>query len=60
LQWLEHIKIMHRARILMRALEIKFKGWRLMRQSIVRWFDWILEDVKKRGKSWQEIKKHKL
>jgi hypothetical protein len=48
---------MDRTRILIRALEIKFKGWRLMRQSIVRWVNWVLEDVKRRGKSWQEIKK---
>jgi hypothetical protein len=41
------MKIMDRPRILIRALEIKFKGWRQCSKG----FSSILEDIKKRRKN---------
>jgi hypothetical protein len=49
-----------RTRILRRALDLKFKGNRLMGWSRTRWFGQVLGDVRKRGKSWQEIEKERL
>jgi hypothetical protein len=31
-----------------------------MRQPRIRWFTWVLEEVKKRRKSWQGIEKERL
>jgi hypothetical protein len=47
---------MNRTRILRRGLELKFKIKRLMGCSRTRWFSYVLEDIKKRTKRWQEIK----
>jgi hypothetical protein len=43
--------------ILGRATELKLKGRRPMGQSRLRWFSQVLEDIRKRGKSWQEIER---
>jgi hypothetical protein len=42
--------------MLRRTLEIKFKGMRHMGRLRTSWFDQILKCVKKRRKSWPEIK----
>jgi hypothetical protein len=51
---------MVRIRIPRRALELQFKGKRPMVRPKARWFTQLLEDIKKREKSRQEIEKDTL
>jgi hypothetical protein len=53
-------KIMDRTWILRRALELKFKGRRHTGWSRTRWFSQVVEESKRSGNSWQEIKKRRL
>lgn len=57
LQWFGHLKRIHRTRMLRGELELKFKGERYMRWPRTRLFNEVLEDIKKGGKRWQEIKR---
>jgi hypothetical protein len=54
------VKIMARTKILRRAFKLKLKGKRPMGQPRTRWLRHVLQDIKKRGKKWQEIEKERL
>jgi hypothetical protein len=56
-QYFGRVKKMDRSRIPRRALELQFKIKRPMEYPRRRW---VLEDTKKRRKSWQEIEKETL
>jgi hypothetical protein len=43
-----------------RASDLEFKGKIPMEEPRTRWFHEVPADIKKRGKSWQEMKKEKL
>jgi hypothetical protein len=51
---------MDRTRKPRRTLKLKFKGKRPMGQPRTTWFSQVLEDMKNREKSWQEIRKERL
>jgi prophage antirepressor-like protein len=42
------------------ALDLKFKQNTPTAESRTRWFNQVLEVIKKTGKSWQEMEKEKL
>jgi hypothetical protein len=48
---------MDRTRITREALEVKCQGKGPIKQPETRQFSQALEDIKNRGKSWQEIKR---
>jgi hypothetical protein len=47
-------------RYLVKASELKFKGKKPMGLPRTRWLSQLMEDVKKRGRSWQESEKERL
>jgi hypothetical protein len=55
-QYFSHVKRIDRSRVPRRALENLNKKKRLM--GLPR--RWVLEDIKKRGKSWEEIEEETL